>query len=84
MEYTKQIERVITPYNTGKMMIGCHYVNFRKQVMTRDGIRLQSALLAHKKPRDADKADRIVLICVIAIAISLPIAAHLFNWTLGG
>lgn len=84
MKYTKQIERVITPYHTGKMMIGCHYVNFRKQVMTRDGIRLQSALLAHKKPRNADKADRIVLICMVVIATCLPIAANLFNWKLGG
>lgn len=84
MECTKQIERVVTPYNTGKMMIGCHYVNFRKQIMTQDGIRLQTALLAYNKPRNANKADRIVLICMIVTAICLPIAANLFNWKLGG
>lgn len=84
MEKPAQTIRVVTPYNTGKMMIGYHYVDYKNHPMTQDGFRLQSALLASRRQRDADKDDRIVLIGMIAIAIGLPIAAYVFNWTLGG
>lgn len=72
------------PYNTGKVLIGCHHVRFEAHRMTRDGLRLQSALLASNKPRDADKADRIVLIGVLAIAVVLPLASYVLGWKLGG
>lgn len=74
----------ITPYNTGKVMIGCHYVQYEQKAMTRDGLRLQSALLLSKKPRNANKADRAVMVCVIAISVILPVASYVFNMKLGG
>ncbi len=74
----------VTPYNTGKVLIGCHYIRYDRKPMTKDGIRLQNALLSSKKPRNADKADRIVLIGVLAITVLLPLASYVFNWKLGG
>ncbi len=74
----------VTPYNTGKVLIGCHYVNYERKTITRDGYRLQTALLAPKKARNADRADRIVLISIVSIAVLLPLASYVFNWKLGG
>ncbi len=74
----------VTPHNTGKVLIGCHYVNYEKKAITSDGYRLQSALLAANKPRNADRADRVVLICVVAVSVLLPLSAYVFNWKLGG
>ncbi len=74
----------VTPYNTGKVLIGSHYVHYERNEITRDGYRLQSALLASKKPRNADRADRIVLIAIATIAVLLPLASYVFNWKLGG
>ncbi len=74
----------ITPYNTGKVLIGCHYVHYERKTITRDGYRLQTALLASKKPRNADRADRIVLIAMASIAVLLPLASYVFSRKLGG
>jgi len=40
----------MTPYNTGKVLIGCLYTpKFKPQEMTVDGLRLQRALLMKHK-----------------------------------
>lgn len=41
----------ITPYDTGKVKIGCHYEPRRHIVMSGDMERLQSALLGQRGPR---------------------------------
>lgn len=70
-------------FDTGKVLIGCKYdPGFDKHVMTQESHFLQKLLL--NKSRDADKADRIVLIGMLAIAVLLPLAAYVFNWKLGG
>lgn len=70
-------------FDTGKVLIGCKYdPGFDKHVMTQESHFLQKLLL--NKGRDADKADRIVLIGMLAIAVLLPLAAYVFNWKLGG
>ena len=40
-----------TPYDTGKVKIGCHYEPPRFNAMSSDMERLQSALLGHRGPR---------------------------------
>ena len=71
-------------FDTGKVLIGCKYnPGYQKHAMTEESFFLQKLLL-DKKPRDADKADRIVITVCLAVAIVLPLAAYLFNWKLGG
>jgi hypothetical protein len=41
----------ITPYDTGKVKIGCHYQPKRRIDMSGDMERLQSALLGQRGPR---------------------------------
>ncbi len=41
----------VTPYDTGKVKIGCHYEPPRFNAMSGDMERLQSALLGHRGPR---------------------------------
>ena len=70
-------------FDTGKVLIGCKYdPGYEKHVITQESLFLQNLLL--DKPRDADKADRIVLTACLVIAIALPLAAYVFNWKLGG
>ena len=40
-----------TPYDTGKIKIGCHYEPQRRNEISGDMERLQSALLGHRGPR---------------------------------
>ncbi len=84
MENATKVIPIVTPFNTGKVLIGCHHIRYERNPITRDGYRLQSALLASKKPRNADRADRIVLIVMASIAVLLPLASYVFNWKLGG
>lgn len=70
-------------FDTGKVLIGCKYdPGYDKHVMTQESFFLQGLLL--NKPRNARKADRIVLTGMLAIAALLPLAAYVFNWKLGG
>lgn len=70
-------------FDTGKVLIGCKYnPGYEKHAMTEESFFLQKLLL--NKPRNADKADRMVLTACLVIAIALPLAAYVFNWKLGG
>lgn len=70
-------------FDTGKVVIGCKYdPGYEKHVMTKESFFLQGLLL--DKPRDARKADRIVLTGVLVIGILLPLASYVFNIKLGG
>lgn len=67
----------------GKVLIGCKYnPGYEKHVMTKESFFLQKLLL--DKPRNADRADRMVITACLAIAVLLPLAAYVFNWKLGG
>lgn len=86
MELVKKYP-IVTPYNTGKMQIGCHYVEFKPHPITRDGALLQRALLNDKRnatERNEALADKIVWYSICAIAIGLPLCAYLFDIKLGG
>lgn len=42
----------MTPYNTGKVLIGCLYTpKFKPHPMTQDGLRLQRALLNSRRAK---------------------------------
>ena len=70
-------------FDTGKVIIGSKYdPGFEKHEMTQESLFLQGLLL--DKPRDADKADRIVMTSILVISILLPLAAYVFNIKLGG
>lgn len=58
----------MTPYNTGKVLIGCLYTpKFKPHPMTQDGLRLQRALLMkhHTKPETTHMARAVKLFGVI-------------------
>ncbi len=70
-------------FDTGKVVIGCKYdPGYEKHVMTKESFFLQGLLL--DKPRNADKADRIVLISILVISVLLPLASYIFDIKLGG
>lgn len=70
-------------FDTGKVLIGCKYnPGHEKHLMTQESFFLQKLLL--DKPRDADKADRIVAVGCLVVTVLLVIGVHAFGWNLGG
>ncbi|MDD3965363.1 MAG: hypothetical protein PHD99_04945 [Candidatus Moranbacteria bacterium] len=58
-----------TPFNTGKVLIGCNYQPSQRRTFTKDELKVQDALLRIKRKIDW---DGVVIVVVLAALILSP------------